>query len=197
MAGTSHDADPAGDLMLLVGPDKALIRASSKVLSLASPVFAKMLGPHFPEGGSLSEQGSLGNSAVCSTKVTLPDDDPEAMILFRDTVHFTKRATRDIALPLLTKMASLSDKYDCSMALSSVSDVWFSNFRGSREGEDRYVRMLWISYALGNHCVFSKMSRYMIHEYCCDDLARHKHDENSKGLPEAIIGKFTPGASMT
>ena len=197
MAATSHEADSAGDLMLLVGPDKELIRTSSKVLSLASPVFARMLGTHFAEGQSLLEKGSLGNSAVSPTEVTLPDDDPEAMILFCDTIHYKQHATPVIAFPLLAKMASLSDKYDCSVALSSVSDIWLSNFRGSKEGEDCYVRMLWISYALGNHRVFSKISRYMIHEYCRDDLARHKHDENCKGLPETVIGKFTPGASMT
>ena len=183
--------------MLLVGPDKELIRASSKVLSLASPVFARMLGPHFAEGQSLLEKCSLGNSAACPTEVTLPDDDPEAMILFCDTIHFTRYATRDIAYPLLAKMASLSDKYDCSLALSSVSDIWLSNFRGPEEGESWYVRMLWISYALGNHRAFSRISQEMIREYSHDDLLRQKHDEDCKSLPEMIIGKSTPGTSMT
>ena len=104
MAATSHEADSAGDLMLLVGPDKELIRTSSKVLSLASPVFASMLGTHFAEGQSLLEKGSLENSAVSPTEVTLPDDDPEAMILFCDTIHYKKHATPDIALSLLAKM---------------------------------------------------------------------------------------------
>ena len=102
MAGTSHDVDLAGDLMLLVGPDKELIiRASSKVLSLASPVFARMLCPHFAEGRSLSKKGSLGKSAVCSTEVTLPDDDPEAMVLFCDTVHGGRRSLCENAVDLL------------------------------------------------------------------------------------------------
>lgn len=197
MAGNFHDADPAGDLMLLVGPVKELIRASSKVLSLASPVFARMLGPHFAEGQSLLRRRSLGNSAACPTEVTLPDDDLEAMILFCDTIHFTRYATRDIAYPLLAKMASLSDKYDCSLALSSVSDIWLSNFRGPEEDQNWYVRMLWISYALGNHRAFSKISQEMIREYSHDDLVRQKHDKDCTSLPETIIGKSTPGKSMT
>ena len=183
--------------MLLVGPEKELIRASSKVLSLASPVFARMLGPHFAEGRSLLEKGSLGNSAACPTEVTLPDDDPEAMILFCDTIHFKKHATPDVAFALLAKMASLSDKYDSSLALSPASEVWLSNFQGSKEGEGCFAKMLWISYALGNHRAFSRISTEMIRECSHDDLVRQKHDEDCKSLPETIIGKFTPGTSMT
>ena len=196
MEGTFYDADSAGDLMLLVGPDKELIRASSKVLSLASPGFARMLGPRFAEGQSLLKEGSLGNSAVSLTEVPLPDDDPEAMILFCDTIHFIKHATRDIGYPLLAKMASLSDKYDCSLALSSVSDIWLSNFNGSKEGESCYVKLLWLSYALGNHCAFSRISTEMIRKCSHDDLVRQKHDEDCKSLPKTVIGKFTPGTSM-
>ena len=197
METTTHNADTSGDLMLVVGPDKQVIQASSKVLSLASPVFARMLGPRFMEGQSLLGKGSLRNSAVSPTELRLPDDDPEAMILFCDTIHFTKHATRNIGYPLLAKVASLSDKYDCSLALSSVSDIWLSNFKGSKKGESCYVRMLWLSYALGNHCAFSRISTEMIRECSHDDLVRQKHDEDCKSLPRTIIGKFTPDTSMT
>ena len=171
--------------MLLVGPDKESIRASSQVLSLASPVFAKML-----------ERGPFGNSAVSTTEITLPEDDPEAMTLFCDTIHFKKHATPDIALALLAKMASLSDKYGSSVALSAASEVWLSNFQGLKEGEGCFAKMLWISYALGNHRAFSRISTKMIRECSHDDLIRQKHDEDCKSLPKTIIGKFTPGTSM-
>ena len=174
--------------MLLVGPDKESIQASSQVLSLASPVFARMLGIHFAEGQSLIERGSLEDSAVSPTEISLPEDDPEAMILFCDTIHFKKHATPDIAFLLLAKMASLSDKYDSSLALSSVSEVWLSNFEGSKEGEGCFAQMLWISYALGNYRAFSKISRKMIRECNHDELARQKHEMNCTSLPETIIG---------
>ena len=182
--------------MLLVGPDGELIRASSKVLSLASPVFARMLGPHFAEGQSLLEKGSLENSAVFPTEVILPDDDPGAMILFCDTIHFRKHATPDIAFPILAKMASLSDKYDASLALSSASVVWLSNFTDSKEGESCLVKMLWISYALGNHRAFSRISRAMIRLYSHDELARLRHEIDCTSIPEMVIGKFTLSTSM-
>ena len=191
MAGTLHGTDPAGDVMLLVGPDKVSIRASSKVLSLASLVFDKMLGPHFAEGQSLLEKGSLEKSAVSPTEVTLPDDDPEAMILFCDTIHFRKHATSDIAFPLLAKMASLSEKYDCSLALGSVSEVWLSNLIGTLEGESCFAKMLWISYALGNHHAFARISREMIRVCTPSDLARQKQEMDCTSLSETIIGRFT------
>ena len=197
MAGTVHDTDPAGDVMLLVGPDKELIRASSKVLSLASPVFTKMLGPHFAEGQSLSKQGSLDQSAISPTEVTLPDDDPEAMILFCDTIHFKRHATLDIAFHLLSQMAFLGDKYDSSLALNAESELWLSNLRGSKKGVSCFVRVLWISYALGNHRAFSRISRDMIREYSHHELARQKHEMDSTNLPENIFGKFTSSTSMT
>ena len=197
MAATIHDADSAGDLMLLVGPDKEFIRASSKVLSLASPVFARMLGTHFAEGQSLSDKSSLGNSVVSPTEIALPEDDPEAMILFCDTIHYKRYATPDIAIPLLAKMASLSDKYDSSLALSSSSEVWLSNFQGSKEGENCFAEMLWISYALGNHRAFSRISRGMTRVCNRDELARQKHEMGCTSLLEKVIGMFSSSASMT
>ena len=182
--------------MLLVGPDKVSIRASSKVLRLASRVFDKMLGPHFAEGQSLLGEGSPEKSATSPTEVTLPDDDPEAMVLFCDIIHFKRHATPDISLPLLKRMASLSDKYDSSLALSSESDVWLSNFTCSKEGESCFLIMLWISYAMGNHRAFSRISREMIREYSHDELARQKHDNRYTSLPETIVGKFTSSISM-
>ena len=46
--------DPNGDLILEVG-DRSLL-VSSKVLSIASPVFRTMLGPNFKEGENLSQR---------------------------------------------------------------------------------------------------------------------------------------------
>ena len=54
-----YNVDPAGDLILLVGQkeNQRPIRVSSKVLSLASPVFATMFGSRYLEGHVLSKQG--------------------------------------------------------------------------------------------------------------------------------------------
>lgn len=46
--------DSSGDLILKLG--KTSLKVSSKVLSVASPVFRVMFGPHFQEGESLSKR---------------------------------------------------------------------------------------------------------------------------------------------
>jgi hypothetical protein len=46
--------DPSGDVVLMLG--ETSLRVSSKVLSVASPVFRAMFGPHFQEGESLSKR---------------------------------------------------------------------------------------------------------------------------------------------
>ena len=177
--------------MLLVGPDKVSIRASSKVLSLASPVFDKMLGPHFAEGQALLKKDSPEKSAESPTEIALPDDDPEAMVLFCDTIHFKRHATPYIEFSLLAKMASLSEKYDCSLALSSGSEVWLSNLKATKEGKSCFVKLLWISYAMGNDRAFARISREMIRVCTPDELARQKQEMDCTSLSETIIGELT------
>ena len=62
--------DPEGDVILVLG-DVGL-QVSSKVLSVASPVFKAMFGPHFAEG-----QGQA--SSMKPRRIKLHDDDVEAM----------------------------------------------------------------------------------------------------------------------
>ena len=107
---TLHDVDPAGDLILLVGPRDTcqLVRVCSKILSLASPDFAALLSPRFAEG-----QGSGQEDWT----VSLPDDDAEAMLVICRTIHFVDTASESPPFSLIAKVASLCDKYDLAVAL--------------------------------------------------------------------------------
>lgn len=80
-------ADPEGDLVLLVGSEATPIRVSSRVLSLASPVFAAMLGPNFAEAQPLSDNVSR------EWTVSLPDDDLHAMQRLCRFLHSRIRIT--------------------------------------------------------------------------------------------------------
>ncbi len=66
--------DPDHDTVLRLNGYDLLV--SSKVLSLASPVFEAMFKPHFKEGVELHSQ--LGESLI----IPLPEDDLEATTLF-------------------------------------------------------------------------------------------------------------------
>lgn len=180
--------DPAGDLSLSVGTDEKQmsILVSSKVLSLASPVLAAMFGPNFAEGKAILNEGRPVN-------IGLPDDDPEAMLWICEALHFRQHTTPEISFPLLEKLAGLCDKYDLSLALSPWSDVWLSHFKGSKDGEDHFTKMLWISRELGNHRAFWRISKDMMRCYSSDELEKEcKRAEKAEQTTLAVVGMSIP-----
>ena len=137
------DIDLAGDVMLILGDsgDQTRVRVSSKVLSLASPVLAAMFSSKYSEGYNLAEKGYL--------EVTLREDNPQAMIFLSKALHFQQTLSQ-VSLPLLEELAILCDKYDASLALGPLSKIWLSSDIGSVDSEDRHLKILRISYLLGN-----------------------------------------------
>ncbi|MCJ1453530.1 hypothetical protein MMC28_003877 [Mycoblastus sanguinarius] len=191
MASTLNDADPAGDLVLLIGleDEQKSVRVSSKVLTLASPVFAAMLSPRFAEGHALSDKN---NESVPS--ISLPDDDPEAVIWLCNALHFRQNADENLfCFPLLEKMAHLCDKYDLSGALSSWSHVWMQKWPGSKNGLDSYPKMLWIAYAFRHDLAFWRITRDLIRYYSLEEVRktlRIMGEVHNSSLPIRLIGKF-------
>lgn len=115
------DADPAGDLVLVIGSgdNQKSIRASSKVLSLASPVLAAMFSPHrFLEGTALSTSNP--------PSISLPDDEPEAVTMFCHLVHFEgyHGEQPSPSFDQLVNLALFCDKYDAGLALNPWSELW-------------------------------------------------------------------------
>lgn len=176
------DPDHNGDLVLILGTieNEIRIRVSSKVLCLASPVFAAITSPNFAEGRILSERNSL--------ELALPDDEPEAMSWFYHALHF-RQNLHAVSLPLLENLAVLCDKYDASLALSFCSEALLSEIPGSIDGEDCHLKMLWISYAFGNHRAFWSTSRQMIRNYTTEDIRELDVDSVGIQFPEQVLGE--------
>ena len=179
----SYDVDPAGDLVLKLGPvdEPFLIRVSSKVLSLASPVFAAMLSPRFAEGQALEDSKGMVDS---TTTIALPDDEPNAMSLICCTLHFQEDAAqRPWFQPgILMGLAVTCDKYNMSKALSPWSRIWMHTHRDSQfDGFEKAE----ISYGLAHHETFWKTTR---------DILRHSKpaelDIEHGILPDKVIGEF-------
>ena len=140
------DADPEGDLVLVIGSGEKQknIRASSKVLSLASPVLAAMFSPRrFSEGSALS---SSNPPNIC-----FPEDDPEAVTMFYRLVHFREYQGKQKAPSFnqLLNMALFCDKYDAGLALNPWCELWLP-CKSVFEKDGNYRNMLAIAYAFNN-----------------------------------------------
>ena len=140
------DADPEGDLVLVIGSGETQksIRASSKVLSLASPVLAAMFSPRrFSEGSALSSSNP--------PNIYLPEDDPEAVTMFCRFVHFREYQGNQKAPSSnqLLNMALFCDKYDAGLALNPWCELWLP-FKPDFEKDGNYRNMLALAYAFNN-----------------------------------------------
>ncbi|PPJ57385.1 hypothetical protein CBER1_01434 [Cercospora berteroae] len=124
MADSVVDIDPDGDVVLVCGKANGSerLRVSSKVLSLASPVFKTMLGPNFKEGKKLSELGTLD--------LPLPDDDGADMMIICNILHMRhSKLDRRLEVKKLEDVSILADKYNCTMALGPIAEHWVRELR--------------------------------------------------------------------
>lgn len=188
MQAPKIDADPSGDLILVVGPrdDQKSIRASSKVLSLASPVFAAMFSPsRFSEGTALSSSNP--------PEVHLPDDDSEVVTTFCHLVHFREyhRKEDHPSLDHLISIAIFCNKYDAGPALYPWSELWLnlqSGWWGSEICAD-YPNLLALAYTFNNQESFWMSSRSMM-LYETAEFANGARSELQPLLPQDLYASI-------
>ena len=127
--------DQDGDIYLaLRGRDEGAtvkLRVSSKVLTLASPVFNVMLNGAFKEASDLAKK-TAANPYV----LELPDDDAEAVTILARVLHFKFQGVPERPSPAcLEELAFICDKYACAEALKYCGSAWTKD---------------WLGYAFGN-----------------------------------------------
>lgn len=183
MMGDHQDSelsvDQNGDVTLelsCTNGKKVHLLISSKVLTLASPVFATMFGSKFSEGLSI-------HAASKKARICLPDDDGDAFTIICNVVHYRVTEVPE-ALPLscLENVAIICDKYDMTRSLMSWSRIWLRAGIESSAPED-FNKLLLIAYILDIPETFSKLSWEIIirqagssvelPELVSHDLVRH------------------------
>ena len=149
--------DPHGDVILRLqigGTDTpANLLVSSKVLSLASPVFATLLGPKFLEGNYIRR----GDSPI----IELHDDDPAAIALVCNILHYRYDSVpTQPEAEQLGQIAILCDKYDCSKPLQPWSEKWLNGSRGAQFSD--LGHLLLAAYKLDDPVHFADFSAQLI-----------------------------------
>ena len=141
------EIDPEGDVELKLssgeGDKKTATNliVASKILTLASPVFDKMLNSTFREGIAKTTEGKV--------TIRLPEDDPEAMtILCRALHHVNRLIPGHLDTALLEKIAILCNKYDCTTALTPHAKVWIIYGLDFHPGPCDLDRLLFAAYLL-------------------------------------------------
>ncbi|KAL6238334.1 hypothetical protein BDW75DRAFT_26757 [Aspergillus navahoensis] len=175
MAATVYEAD--GDI--LVSCNSTSFRLSSKMLSVASPVFERMFHPGFKEGCSLSEKGFA--------TVDLPED-PEVFKIFCDILyHKLDSLPQNPNSAILRNMSVFIDKYMCREAFLYYGKALLQQpLRG--QTQDSLWRLLQFAFCLKLDNNFAKITCELI-------LTRPIHSgdwgtlaQDIELLPEEILG---------
>ncbi|KAH0551543.1 hypothetical protein GP486_007240 [Trichoglossum hirsutum] len=152
-------ADPNGDVILeLSRPDETRvhIRVSSKVLSMASPVFAAMFGSEFKEG--LSNHRSSSADGGGAYVVPLPDDDAEAFVAICNVIHFrSDEVPHKPSIVCLQNIAFIADKYDCTKALTAQTAQWLRSWIDAPRPVE-WRKLLFVAYVMDTADAFSRIS---------------------------------------
>ncbi|KAE8371688.1 hypothetical protein BDV26DRAFT_286588 [Aspergillus bertholletiae] len=143
--------DPEGNVILLVeGQSTARFLVSSKILSMASQVFAKLFNSKFSEGIQMTH-------STCPT-ISIHGDDTAAMRTIIRILHYQDPPQDNpINAESFAIIAIHCDKYDCIKALRPWTFKWFSDLQSIATAEE-YGYLLLAAHLFRSAEQFSRIS---------------------------------------
>jgi BTB/POZ domain len=121
--------DPEGNVLFNLNDGAQSFVVSSKILSLASPVFKALLAPHFSEGTKLAESGY--------TEISVYDDEPSAMNTMMSILHYQGANDLNKADPKeIAALAICCNKYDCVKPIRPWIESWLHRHPSTSSVED-------------------------------------------------------------
>lgn len=178
-----EELDYAGDVVLIVegeSPNTAKFLVSSKVLGLASPVFAALFSQNFSEGGQIIE----GNRP----EIMLRDDDPAAMRKILGILHY-KDPGDEMDAKMLAALAIHCDKYNCIRALKPWIKIWLTSI-GSMKAADDYGLLLLAAHFFRMPESFAWVSSNAQKDLTRDVVLTWEVHEHLNLLPHGVIGAY-------
>jgi BTB/POZ domain len=149
-----EDIDPNGDVVLVTSPPTE-IRVSSSHLSVASPIFKALLSTGFAEGEAFKATGFI--------KISLPDDNTEAMVVLMKAIHGKFfQIPQALEFDTLKNVTVLIDKYDLHEAVYLLKRTWATVTLPDQMNPDDLEASVFIFYILGDDSRFKSATELWI-----------------------------------
>ncbi|KAI9654618.1 MAG: hypothetical protein M1829_000904 [Trizodia sp. TS-e1964] len=173
------DSEPHDDTEM---EQKLHVRASSKHLKLASPVFRAMFRAEFREG-AMVDSGASPN-------ISLLDDDSIALLIILCVIHgHTKILPHQINLSLLAQIAVLADKYNLESYLSFFANLWIEQLKSNMPTSLTTKAFKWLTISW----VFKRPSEFEIVTKIAVRESKWRLDNDPRmhlTIPKSIPGNF-------
>lgn len=157
------------------------MRVSSKYLMLASPNFSTLLSSDTVEGRRLRTKGSV--------VLSLPDENPDAMIILMNIIHLRSREVpRILSYTRLAQVAVIVDRREMLDAVSFHSSTWIEHLVKKGSVPTKYgpavIQWLFISWVFRDSRQFKSIS-HVIEGACGNGVEK---DCSILPIPHSIIG---------
>ncbi|KAF8862923.1 hypothetical protein BDZ45DRAFT_722895 [Acephala macrosclerotiorum] len=161
--------------------EKVQMRASSKHLILASSTFRTSLGSDtYSEGRMLRNEGNL--------VVSLPDEDPDAMIILLNIIHgLSRKVPRRVDLNMLSKLAIAIKYRQMHEAVELWSDTWIENLKRDKGLPGSYTPEL-LSWLF----IFWEFQKDEDFRKVCQILERVSDDSLGGEVETVHVGPYIP-----
>ena len=163
-------------LLISCGKKQKRVQASSKVMSLASPVWRTMLDP----------QGPFRESDPKNGEISFLDDHAEALLILLLAAHLKyPEVPEEISYELLLNICIICDKYDSI----EVVRPWLAGWRKPLEHHEEF---LFIAWALGDQKTFERVCRKLVLESSTNDRNECLTASGKilfSNLPPAVVGQ--------
>lgn len=183
--------DPEGDMVLHLSSNPLdpaqVVRVSSKVLTLASPVFKAMLGPNsnFQEAQALRDENNK------SPVIHLQGDNLKALVMVLQVAHLSvPMMPRKMAIDEFYELAIVCDKYDMAKVLVPWANLWVCP--EEYECDDADLRWLVIAWVFRLEMKFQDITRLLMLQTDLEDkrLVLYGEPVTHELIPEHVIGLF-------